>query len=441
MRAKLWALAGGIALSAVLASTAGAEVLRPTRFDDPNPGRCKQRDCSLREAVLEANDKPSSTTIKLATGRYRLERPAVGNEQLTSGDLDGLEPLKLIGRGPGRTRITATGVDRVFDLRPSEPKRFVFKRLTLMRGDAENNADQPPNPWGGAIQTINGDITLAKAAIRRNHDGEYGGAIFAYRSSIELLRTTMDRNTSDGRGGGIYAEQSVVTLDRSTISRNEASVYGGGLFMPHADNPPNEAVIRDSTFLANRAAVGAGVALDLIGIFAPGPPPDAAPDVDVVNSTFANNEATVSGGGISAVSGAVVGVDNSTIAYNVADSDNQGGGAGGGIHEASSTVSVGDSIIAENALGATALGGRACNGSYTNLGGNVISQWTASCSLAETHANAGIGLPARNGGPTQTVALMPSSPALGLALSCPPRDQRRFARPVTGCDAGSYEAP
>jgi predicted outer membrane repeat protein len=442
MRAKLWALAGGTAIGALLATSASAETLHPTRFDDPTPGRCKERDCSLREAVLKANKKPGSTTIKLEKGRYKLERAALGNEfQFTTGDLDVLAPLKVIGKGAGRTRINARGVDRLFDLRLAESTRFVFKRLTLMGGNAEENADQPPNPWGGAIQTINGDITLAKAAIRDNHDNEFGGAIFAYRASIELRRSTMDGNTSDGRGGGIYAEQSSVTIDGSTVSNNEADVYGGGLFMPHADNPPNEAVIRDSTFLANRAAVGAGIGLDLIGIFTPGPPPDAVPDVDIINSTFANNEASLSGGGISAVAGANLLVDNSTIAYNVADSDNQGGGSGGGIHEASATVSVGDSILAQNTLGSTALGGRACNGNYTNLGGNVISQWTAPCSMPETHSDAGIEPPAENGGPTQTIALTASSPALGAAQSCPPRDQRGVARPATGCDSGSFESP
>ena len=60
--------------------------------------------------------------------------------------------------------------------------------------------------------------------------------------------------------------------------------------------------------------------------------------------------------------------------------------------------------------------------------------------------------PADHGGPTQTIALQPGSPAIDLVTpgdpSCPATDQRGVARPIDGdddgtpaCDAGAYEAP
>jgi hypothetical protein len=45
-----------------------------------------------------------------------------------------------------------------------------------------------------------------------------------------------------------------------------------------------------------------------------------------------------------------------------------------------------------------------------------------------------------NGGPTETHALRPGSPAIDAgSLDCPPTDQRGEARPVGACDIGAFE--
>jgi hypothetical protein len=46
---------------------------------------------------------------------------------------------------------------------------------------------------------------------------------------------------------------------------------------------------------------------------------------------------------------------------------------------------------------------------------------------------------ADNGGPTQTEALLPGSPAIAAATNCPETDQRGFSRPTGRCDIGAYE--
>jgi hypothetical protein len=52
-----------------------------------------------------------------------------------------------------------------------------------------------------------------------------------------------------------------------------------------------------------------------------------------------------------------------------------------------------------------------------------------------------LGTLADNGGPTWTQALLPGSPAIGAATSCPATDQRGYPRPATGpCDIGAYES-
>jgi CSLREA domain-containing protein len=72
----------GIAVLAALvagllaASGATGATFKPTRHDDPPPGNCKQADCSLREAVMAANEGSGRDTILLRKGTYELEVPA-----------------------------------------------------------------------------------------------------------------------------------------------------------------------------------------------------------------------------------------------------------------------------------------------------------------------------------------------------------------------------
>jgi hypothetical protein len=59
--------------------------------------------------------------------------------------------------------------------------------------------------------------------------------------------------------------------------------------------------------------------------------------------------------------------------------------------------------------------------------------------------DATLGPLADNGGPTQTIALLPGSPALDVvpAANCPDTDQRGFPRPGAGetnCDSGAFES-
>ena len=73
-----------------MASTASAATYQPTRTDDPAPNGCKQKDCSLREAVIASNaGYPRPSTIPLRPGkRYELTRPGPGEDAAVTGDLD-----------------------------------------------------------------------------------------------------------------------------------------------------------------------------------------------------------------------------------------------------------------------------------------------------------------------------------------------------------------
>lgn len=68
----LAALATATALC-ILGSSAQAATFEVTRTNDPAPNGCKKRDCSLREAVIAANNRNGADAIVLPRrATYRL---------------------------------------------------------------------------------------------------------------------------------------------------------------------------------------------------------------------------------------------------------------------------------------------------------------------------------------------------------------------------------
>jgi hypothetical protein len=139
-------------------------------------------------------------------------------------------------------------------------------------------------------------------------------------------------------------------------------------------------------------------------------------------------------------------------------------GNGGGIFTgAASTLLIGNSIVADNTFSGTFFAPVA-NDCFTatpldSAGYNLFGLGTGGCSIAgdttgnQFVPNAGIGPLAGNGGPTETHALLPGSPAIDggtpqpfggctdLAGTPLTTDQRGEPRPQgLRCDIGAYEA-
>ena len=112
---------------------------------------------------------------------------------------------------------------------------------------------------------------------------------------------------------------------------------------------------------------------------------------------------------------------------------------GGGIRRpsgAAGEATVRSSIVSDN----TAPDGRDCSGDLHSLGGNVGS--AKGCGLREptdrSREDPQLRRLGPNGGPTPTMALRPTSPAIGSGIECSRRDQRGAPRDRR-CDAGAYE--
>lgn len=230
------------------------------------------------------------------------------------------------------------------------------------------------------------------------------------------------RNGKNNNCGGGIVNSGELTLAYSTVTGNTAKGtditpgQGGGIWNYGV------AVVSTSTVSNNTATEAGGIFQSRYGV------PVAVHTVGQQHGSF--------GGG----------ADSSTIS-----ADSSPVGAAGGIDNSSqegNTVTLANTILAGNA-------NSDCNGDIASQDYNLIGT-TSGCAFAAAphdlvNVSAGIGSLASNGGPTQTMALLPGSPAInaGNPQGCRapngaiiPVDQRGFPRtrpadPV--CDIGAYE--
>jgi predicted outer membrane repeat protein len=320
---------------------------------------------------------------------------------------------------------------------------------------------------GGALYTDSGSITLTDSTITGNYtegDRSGGGAAHTRQGdgSIAVERTTFSNNRVTGlgpfdQGGAIYAGGAVdIILTSSSITGNWSEHgSGGGIRTREGD-----LTITDSTVSGNSSVThGGGIDAAFYG------------DVTITGSTISGNSTTgptVIGGGLYSRGGTVV-IDQSTISGNRTTSDgsqtpggtvpdSRGGGialgtgsltllsstvtdnhsegvnsTGGGIRIINSTASVPatitNSIVAGN-TGSSITFVPSPDLAYfsspeqpilieSSLIGEIDAALLASLNTINSligtlgsPIDALIGPLANNGGPTQTHALLPGSPAL-----------------------------
>jgi hypothetical protein len=224
-------------------------------------------------------------------------------------------------------------------------------------------------------------------------------------------------NTCDG-GGGIWNDQGTLTVIDSTVAGNNACESGGGIW-----NDGGTLSLIASTVADNEAEIAGG------GI-------DNSGDLTITNSTFSDNsvpDAGGDGGGVANGASSTLVVTNSTLLGNIA------AGSGGDISNLGGAANVSASIV-----GGSKTTGGDCTGSITDGGYNIDDDGTCGFSAPSTSNSATLdstlGTLTDNGGPTQTIALLPGSPAIDKVpvTDCPATDQRGAPR-VGPCDIGAYD--
>ena len=344
---------------------------------------------------------------------------------------------------------------------------------------------------GGISYNSDGDLTLTNSAVNGNTALDGGGiSNGASTSNMIFTNSTVNGNTATRGGGGIEngAGTGNMTFTNSTVNGNTGggitnnagtgnltftnSAVNGKTTMGNGGGINNGAGDGNMTF-TNSAVNGNTAGFDGGGISNGA----GTGNMTFTNSTVSGNTATRDGGGIFHAPGppGALSLNNSTITNNTADSDRNASGDGGGIFifvsgsaadedfrregiffGGGGTANMRNTILAAN----TDTSGQApdCAGPLTSSGFNLLGNNTgcnfinASGDQVGTGANPInplLGPLADNGGPTQTHALLPNSPAIDAAdpAGCADAqgnplttDQRGQPRPHgPRCDIGAFE--
>jgi len=349
--------------------------------------------------------------------------------------------------------------------------------VTVRNNTAQgSNGGNGGNGLGGGLYVASGTVSLNNDTLQNNHavggNGGYGGnGVIGYEGATG----GKGGNGGDGMGGGMYVASGTISLTNDTMATNHAQGGNGGSGGTGGYDGGNGG--------SGGNGIGGGI------YYADG-------TLDLSNDTLANNESqggnggqggnvnytpngaalfgypypgtggnggNGQGGGLWAfVASATISLTNDTVAYNHAQGGNGGGGGniaggspvasgsgglgdGGGIY--GNVYSLANTIIANNTastVGPDFFGGDDFGGILeNNLIGNTSPGGGFGSGSILNPSYIGLGTLAKNGGPTQTIALLAGSPAIDAGdsnVATSATDQRGYARIVgNAIDIGAYE--
>ncbi len=355
---------------------------------------------ALIDAINAANVAPDPAVINLGGGTYVLTVIDNSNDGdnglptiLTDMTFNGNS--SIIERSPGAPPF------RIFNIGGGQgaTPTVTFNNLTIRNGVSTSIGG------GGINNSSDGTVNINDCIVADNtrQSGQSAGINNDLFGTMNIYRTTVTRNIHPGDGSGVGGVMNdfggVLNITESTISDNVGPRAGG---------------------VGNNA--GAGI-------------------INILNTTISGNSATrndESGGGIWINSSGPVNIDSSTVTDNA-------GPIGGNIGLGSSNS---QAFIINTIIGGS-IGSPSC---YLEDGAVIISEGYnidqgSSCGFNsigdKSNTNPLIGPLQNNGGPTDTHALLETSPALDMGnVDCPPpdTDQRGIPRPQGDrCDIGAFE--
>ena len=450
--------------------------------------------CTLREAVASAQTDGTLPNNGCADG---LNADAITFDPAVFVPGGAPDTINLVGQtlnllsdvfitGPGASDLAIDGDAGSRVIFADVGTTVALAGLTVTGGDRSVTGG---NDQGGGIWN-QANLTLTAVTVSGN----------------QVVTTASGPQNMMASGGGVYNDTgATLTLNDSVVRNNTASAvnlqndafgaeaFGGGIFNQNGTVRIRGGVIDDNHAIAQDAALGT-----FIGARGGGIHSTAGGVVEVDHAQITRNDTTASavnanvtaeGGGVALGAGTVT-IEETTIADNAVSASDTGGGVitqrGGGIYNGAATLNLISDTIARN--GPTALGipaNIANSGGPTDFENTIVSDplgaGAVNCGIGtETSGGFNVdfnaaGTPtcvpgpgtltsnpllaaglAFNGGPSETIALQPTSPAIdagintGQGLPYLIEDQRRFLRPVdftgvadapggNGTDIGAYE--
>jgi hypothetical protein len=382
-------------------------------------------------------------------------------------------PIVIEGPGAAIVTIDGDGASGVFSVATGVTAQISGVTISggmAVAGGGINNAgalsvnaaefafNTTPSGSGAAISNT-GTLAVSASGFSGNTGSYYGGAIFNDDGTATITNSNfVDNSTLYGLGGAIDNLGGSLTVTGATFQGN-AAFQGGAIYNRNdaTNNLPGTVTITAASILGNNAYQGGGVfnegtmlaSDDLIAnntaFQGGGVSNNFGGTTTIGDSTLAFNTAQQYGGAIDSVS--TLTVVSSTIAYNVVAS----GGSGGGVDIYAGTAALYDTIAALNTIGTgkTAAdndltGQVAAASSFNLIGKGGLNNGVNSNIVGVTNPGLAATL-ANNGGPTETLALIVGSPAIGAGsatiagVAVPGADQRGVARPAIGFDIGAFQ--
>ena len=365
---------------------------------------------SLRQAIADANATAGADDITFDTG---LSGQTI---TLTSGQLTITESLIIDGdiNGDGIADITLDADDdsRVLNIDDGNngiEQDVTLNGLVVTRGAVAGD--------GGGIRSLE-NLTLSHSTVSDNSTSgtnSDGGGIFSRYGNLTVSHSTVSDNSTAGtnsNGGGIYSSGGNLTVSNSTVSGNSTSgsnSSGGGIF--------------SNTNLSDQTTT-------------------------LTNVTLSGNSTTERGGGLFNYDGKTI-INNSTITANTANT--------AAIYQGSGVASWGDNFTSTEVTSSIISGNTnsdvdfvaATINSFVSYGFNLIGSGNAIGNFNFDPNNGGTDIQnstpdlaalAKNGGSTETHALLPTSPALDAGAGPATTDQRGVTRPQgSPADIGAFE--
>ncbi|WP_395375779.1 choice-of-anchor Q domain-containing protein [Marinicella sp. W31] len=228
-----------------------------THTNDPIPQSCTANNCSLREAIIAANNNPGEDIVLLQNENYRLFLNGIDDDS-QAGDLDITDDL-IIMLSPD-SEFETFGIesavnDRVLDVHPGVS--FTMHNGHIKGGDTTSLTAS--ENVGGGLRAREADIYLIDSTFAFNN-ARTGGGIYIDQGSANLYSTFIAYNIATEVGGGLNVSEGLLHVENSIFQFNQAD-WGAGLYAGYIPNIINKDTIqiKDSQFLGNQANYGGAI--------------------------------------------------------------------------------------------------------------------------------------------------------------------------------------
>ncbi|HEU4416959.1 MAG TPA: VCBS repeat-containing protein, partial [Candidatus Angelobacter sp.] len=250
--------------------------------------------CSLREAIIEANAAVGTDTIIVPAGTYTLTiaRNAADHHSSLTGTLEVQDSVNIVGAGQATTIIQGgtnltTSVDKVIsfnqDIDSFTDASVSVSNLTIQNGHNRGDCCATADGFGGAFDFDTGSpgtatLTMTNVTIQNNaiFDGQGGGFTmfntlsgtgFATLTNVLVQNNDSTPNASgccgDGGGGVIDARSKIVMSNVQVLNNHAHSggsplthATGGGLFLSGQHTQPQSHISGGA--ISNNTADGIG---------------------------------------------------------------------------------------------------------------------------------------------------------------------------------------